>query len=80
MKFKGTWKYQDKAEAKAVKETLEFGWDLSCTVKGGCLTVEGDMGFPENLRDYLSVRAIEMSFDIIQEGSKKNGKETEVHG
>lgn len=62
MKFKGTWKYQDKAEAKAVKETLEFDWDLSCTVKGVYLTVEGDMGFPENLRDYLNIRAVEISF------------------
>jgi len=76
VKFKGTWKYQDKAEAKAVQQTLEFGWDLSCTVKGVCLIVEGDMDFPGNLRAYLSVRAIEINFDIIREGSKKDEKRT----
>lgn len=74
MKFKGTWKYQDKAEAKTVKETLGMDWNLSCTVKGVCLTIEGDMDFPGNLRAYLSVRAIEMSFDIVKEGSEKDEK------
>lgn len=61
MKFKGTWKYQDKAEAKEVQKTLEFNWGLSCTVKGVYLTVEGDY-YPEKLRDYLNVRAVEISF------------------